>query len=216
MKRFVLAVSLAAAALSAGGCSSVYYGTMEKFGVHKRDILVSDVKEARDAQGEAKQQFASALAEFTSVLNFKGGSLEEKYNKLDGVLKRSESRAETVHSRVRDVERVADALFAEWKTELKQYSSASLRASSEQKMRDTRRRYDDLMEAMRKAEGRMDPVLSALRDQVLFLKHNLNAQAIASIRSEIGRVETDVAALVKDMEAAIAEADKFIQSMPAE
>ena len=214
MKNVVLAISVTVTALASGGCSSVYYSTMEKFGVHKRDILVSDVTKARDAQAEAKKQFSSALEEFTAVLNVKGGELEDKYKKLDGVLKRSEARANEVHSRIREVERVADALFREWKAELAQYSSASLRSSSEAKMRDTRRRYDDLMAAMRRAEDRMEPVLVPLRDQVLYLKHNLNAAALTSIREEVTKVEADVARLVKEMEAAIAEADKFIKAMP--
>mgnify|MGYP003898698293 CR=1 FL=1 len=45
----------------------------------------------------------------------------------------------------------------------------------------TRRRYDDLMRVMRRAADRMDPVLATFRDQVLFLKHNLNAQAVGSL-----------------------------------
>lgn len=94
------------------------------------------------------------------------------------------------------------------------YSSASLRQSSEDRLRATERRYDDLMVAMKRAESRMEPVLKVLRDQVLFLKHNLNAQAIASIKNEIGRVGADVSALVTEMEIAIAEADKFIAAMP--
>jgi hypothetical protein len=187
---------------------------MEKLGYEKRDLLVGDVKKARGAQDDAKKQFASALDEFTSVLGSPGGELEAKYKKLDGVLKRSESRADAVHSRVREVERMATALFREWKAELGQYSSASLRQSSEVQLRATERRYDELMLAMKRAESRMEPVLKVLRDQVLFLKHNLNAQAIASIKNEIVRVGADVSALVKEMETAIAEADKFIAAMP--
>ena len=71
-----------------------------------------------------------------------------------------------------------------------------------------------LIDAMKRVENKIDPVLSAFRDQVLFLKHNLNAQAIASLKSELASVEDDVAALIKEMEASIAEADKFIKTMP--
>ena len=66
------------------------------------------------------------------------------------------------------------------------------------------------MTAMHRAEAKIEPVLTPLRDQVLFLKHNLNAQAIASLQSELGRVEGDVSALIREMEAAIREADAFI------
>ncbi len=65
------------------GCQTAYYKTMEKIGVHKRDIMVDRVEKARDSQEEAKEQFKSALEEFSSVLNFKGGDLEEKYNTLN-------------------------------------------------------------------------------------------------------------------------------------
>lgn len=214
MSRSMWSAGLLAVACAVSGCQSAYYGAMEKLGYEKRDLLVGDVKKARGSQDEAKKQFASALEEFTSVLGSPGGELEAKYKKLDGVLKRSESRAEAVHSRIREVERVATALFREWKAELGQYSSASLRQSSEVQLRATERRYDDLMLAMKRAESRMEPVLKVLRDQVLFLKHNLNAQAIASIKNEILRVGADVSALVKEMETSIAEADKFIAAMP--
>jgi hypothetical protein len=66
---------------------------------------------------------------------------------------------------------------------------------------------------MKAAEAKMDPVLAAFKDQVLFLKHNLNARAIASLQDTVGRVESDVQRLVAEMEASINEANTFIQQM---
>ncbi len=195
------------------GCSRVYYDTMEKFGVEKRDILVDRVQDARDEQEDAKEQFKSALDRFTEVINFDGGDLESKYRKLDSEYQRSKSDAQTVRDRIDSVEDVAAALFREWEDELSEYSNASLRRSSEQKLQSTRIQYDRLIAAMHKAESRMDPVLEAFQDQVLFLKHNLNAKAIASLEDELVSVETDVSRLIREMEASIAEADKFISSM---
>ena len=82
---------LPAIALGLGGCSTMYYGAMEKMGVHKREIMVDRVKEARDTQDEAKEQFLTAMEQFKSVVNFRGGDLEAEYNKLNATLKRSES-----------------------------------------------------------------------------------------------------------------------------
>lgn len=198
------------------GCQSAYYATMEKFGVPKRDILVDRVGEARDAQVEAKEQFQSALEQFSAVLKFHGGSLQEKYEQLGDQLEASEARAAEVTARIDAVEDVSEALFSEWDAELGQYSSAELRRSSEATLRQTRARYEDLMRAMRRAESRMEPVLKPLRDQVLFLKHNLNAQAIASLQNELSTVEGDVDALIREMDAAIREADEFIKAMNAQ
>ncbi len=195
------------------GCSTAYYKTMESIGIHKRDILVDRIEEARDTQEESKEQFQSALERFTTVLNFDGGELEDKYNQLNKEYERSADRAEEVSERIESVENVATALFKEWKIELKEYQSSKLRQSSEQKLRQTQRQYKKLISAMRKAESKMTPVLTALHDQVLFLKHNLNAKAIASLNSELGSIKNDVSKLIKEMEASIREADTFINKM---
>lgn len=198
------------------GCQSAYYSALERVGYHKRDLLVSRVEAARDSQTEAKEQFASALEQFSAVVNFKGGELEERYEKLDAELQESEERAAEVRKRIDAVDDVAEALFDEWQDELGQYGNDALREQSKQQLERTRARYRPMIEAMRRAEKKMDPVLGAFRDQVLFLKHNLNAKAVASLKGELASVETDIAALVRDMEKSIAEADSFIRTLESE
>jgi len=211
--RLILIVS---SALIVFGCETAYYGTMEKLGYHKRDLMVNRVESARDAQEDAKEQFESALEKFSSVLQFDGGDLEDKYDQLKTAYDRSSARAQAVRDRIDSVEDVASDLFDEWETELSEYSSDSLRRSSAQKLKQTRRQYSQLIGAMKRAEGKMDPVLTAFNDQVLFLKHNLNARAIASLQTELISVESEVNALIKDMNASIKEADAFISTMTQE
>lgn len=197
-------------------CDTAYIATMEKMGYAKRDILSSRVKSARNAQEDAKKEIQSALEQFEKVVGYQGGDLEATYKKLNSELDSSEDSAEAVRKRIKDVESVADSLFAEWKTELGQYSSADLRRKSEEKRTQTKARYNEMLGAMKKAEQRIDPVLKPLRDQVLYLKHNLNARALAAIKGELVKVDAQVDQLVKDMNKSIAEADKFIQSMEKE
>ncbi len=198
------------------GCQKTYYKTMEVFGKHKRDLLVDRVEDARDSQQAAKEQFASALEQFGSVVKYNGGELEEKYNQLSKELERSQARANAVRKHIGEVEEVSKALFKEWESELDQYSNESLRQSSEQKLLQTRARCSQLIGAMKRAESKMAPVLTVFNDQVLFLKHNLNAQAIASLQDELISVEADIASLIKEMEASIAEANAFIDAMAKE
>ena len=209
-------VILPAIILGLSACSSMYYGTMEKLGVHKREILVDRVKAARDSQNEAKRQFLTAMEQFKSVVNFQGGDLEKEYNKLNATLKKSESKADDVRNRIRSVEDVSEALFSEWRSEINQYSSNTLRKSSQRKYDITKKKYTELINAMKRAEAKLEPALTPLRDQVLFMKHNLNARAIAGLSSELISVQTNVDTLVRDMERAIAEADAFIASLEAE
>ncbi len=207
---------MAGLVLGLSGCSSVYYGTMEKFGVHKREIMVDRVKAARDTQNEAKEQFLTAMEQFRSVTRFDGGNLEREYNKLNATLQKSEAAAAAVRDRIRAVQDVSEALFKEWRGEIKQYSSDSLRRSSQRKYDLTEAKYQELMAAMKRAEGKLEPVLVALRDQVLFLKHNLNAKAIAGLSDELVSVQTNVDSLVRDMDLAIAQADTFIAALQEE
>jgi hypothetical protein len=202
--------------LTALGCQSVYYDAMEKMGYHKRDLMVSNVEKARDAQQEAKEQFKSALDRFTTVLNINGGELQDKYDTLNTEYDKSEAKAQAVRDRIASVEDVSAALFKEWEAELQEYSSASLRQNSQKKLTQTRTQYAQLIKAMKRAETKMDPVLAKFKDQVLFLKHNLNAQAIASLKNELVSVEGNIGSLIKEMETSIKEADSFIASMAKE
>lgn len=196
-----------------GGCSSAYYKTMESMGIEKRDILVDRVEEARDAQDSASEQFASALDQFRATVNFDGGDLEEVYDRLNSEYESSSAEAGDVSERIDAVESVAEDLFNEWAQELEQYSRADMRRTSASLLKDTRTRYGKLMASMRRAERSMEPVLEAFHDQVLFLKHNLNARAVGALRNELDSIERDTANLIKQMQKAIAEANAFIDSM---
>ncbi len=195
------------------GCQSTYFAAMEQLGYHKRDLLVTRVKDARDSQEDAKEQFKSALEKFSAVLHFDGGELEDKYKELKSELERSESTASQVHSRIASVEDVSEALFREWEAELTQYNSENLRRDSARQLKAARKRYAPLIRSMKRAEAKIEPVLSAFRDQVLYLKHNLNARAIASLQGELTSIETDIDVLIREMEAAISEADAFIKAI---
>jgi len=206
---------LLAGLLGLTSCSNVYYGAMEKVGVPKRQILVDRVGEAREAQQEAKQQFSSALAQFLAVTKVPATELQATYERLNTELKHSETRAKAVRDRIAAIDSVAQALFEEWSNELGQYKNGALRSQSERQLTTTRNRYAGMMRVMDQAAAGMNPVLDAFRDQVLFLKHNLNAQAVSALSGSSRELQQDITRLVADMEKSIKEADAFIAAMQA-
>lgn len=195
------------------GCKSAYYGAWDKLGWAKRDILVDRVKDAKDDQEKAKQQFKNALEQFQSLTGFQGGDLEAKYKKLNREYESCESRAADVRKQIVSVDSVAQDLFKEWNKELVEYDNAELRRNSEQKLRETKARYGQMYDAMKSAEAKMEPVLRAFKTQVLYLKHNLNAAAIASLQTQVTGIQGDVDKLIRDMDASIQEANAFIGQM---
>lgn len=213
MKRIVLVCVMLLSMPLFSGCQSAYYSAMEKVGIHKRDILVDRVEDTRTAQDEAQEEFVSALEQFRKVVDFEGGELESVYNDMQSAYDDSEAAAESVSDHIRQVEDVAQALFDEWKEELDLYSSAKLRRQSAQGLKETRARYRSLHISLKRAEAKMQPVLSALKDNTLFLKHNLNARAIGSLKGEFGGIKRDIDRLVLEMKRSIQASDKFIKEM---
>ncbi len=177
---FLLTRGIMLLTLTGLGCETAYYGTMEKLGYHKRDLLVRDVTKARDVQQEAKEQFKSALDRFTKTLEIQGGELQEKYEALNSEYERSEAKANEVRKRIASVEDVSEALFREWNAELKEYSSAALRKKSQEQLTKTRTHYAQLIKAMKRAEVKMghpqSPALSAVHKSKVHLERHSSSQ----------------------------------------
>lgn len=201
-----LAVSLAA-------CNTVYYAAWEKLGYEKRDLLKSAVKKARGEQKDAGAQFQDALTQLKKLTNYNGGNLESAYNRFKGEYDDCEAQAGRVRSQIREVDTVARDLFREWEVEIRQYDNATLAADSRRKLADTRSRFAPLSRSLHAAEATMDPVLRRFRDQVLYLKHNLNAAAVGSLRGTADNIQGDIQRLLDQMNRSIAEADRFIQTL---
>ncbi|EGA64321.1 DUF2959 domain-containing protein [Vibrio brasiliensis] len=208
---YLLAIVLSIFTLT--GCQSAYYSAMEQVGYHKRDIMVDRVEDAKESQQDAQQEFTSALEALSALTNFDGGELETVYNQINDKYQDSEKAAQEVSDRIAAIEDVSDALFAEWQSELDLYTSSKLRRASEQKLKETQRSYKTMLSAMKRAEDKMTPVLNTLRDNTLYLKHNLNASAIGALQGEFTSLEQDIQYAIKQMNAAIAESDKFLQKL---
>ena len=194
-------------------CTSAYYKTMQKFGKEKRDILVARVKDSKKDQEQTKEQLKTTMETFQELTGFKGGDLEKSYKKLNSEYEKAEGQANKLRDRVKSIDQVSNDLFSEWQKEIDEMGNAGLKNRSAAMLRDAKDRQSVYMKAMRKTESQMTPVLTAFHDQVLFLKHNLNARAIGSLKGTAASINTDVTALMKSIDSSMQEADKLIASL---
>ena len=197
------------------GCRSTYYSVWESLGKEKRHLLRDEVENAREDQASASEEFKDALTRVKELTGFHGGELENVYLGLKDDYEDCEQRAAIIDDRIANVEQISSDLFAEWEAEIGQITNASFRSSSRQSLARTRERYNQLHRAMVQARNRMDPVLNRLNDYVLYLKHNLNAQAVGALGSEMGRIEADVDILIRDIERSLEAADTFLENFDA-
>ena len=213
--RFKVLMALGLVVVFIGGCRSTYYAMWESLGKEKRHLLRDEVEQAREDQAAASEDFKDALTRVRELTGFQGGELENVYLQLKDDYDDCEQRAAIIDERIANVEQIAADLFAEWETEIGQMSNATFRASSRRSLARTRERYNQLQRAMVRARERMDPVLIRLRDYVLYLKHNLNAQAVGALGAEMGHIEADVDVLIRDIERSIQAADTFLKDFDA-
>lgn len=187
-----------------------YYNTKESMGQHKRDLVVLHVEQACSSLERSRDQFEDTLDKFKTVICVPETSLDHKYKLLKRQYDFCQMRADEVGHKIVAIKTVSEALFAEWDAELKLYESRTLRSRSSQQLKASRQHYAKLIKSLSKAESKISPVLAAFRDQVLFLKHNLNAQAIAALQHEFVGISLDISQLIEVMEKTINEANQFV------
>lgn len=213
VRSLALAAALASAPLLAG-CQSVYYDTMEVLGREKRDLLQGEIRGMVGDQRAAEAAFVDALTRVKGLTAFEGGDLERAYDRLSDSADDARAAVADIDDRMEEIVEVASDLFVEWALETEQIQSPELKASSRAKLRETRLRYDEMVRGLQRTRRSMDPVLTRLNDNVLYLKHNLNAAAIGSLGTEMRDIETGIQDLRASIEASIREAESFIQAMP--
>ena len=208
-------VVFVAGLLGTTACSRLYYASMEKLGKEKRDILVKRIIDGKKDNEEARQQIKTTLESFKELTGFDGGDLERVYNKLNGEYEAAKGRADDVSNRIKSIDQVASDLFKEWAEEIEEMRDASLKSRSRAMLREAQQRHQHYMTAMHATERKIQPVIRAFHDQVLFLKHNLNARAINSLKTTLTKLDREVELLVTDIERSMKESDAFVKSLLA-
>ena len=193
-------------------CSSTYYSAWEKLGYEKRDLLRSAITKTRKDEVETVEQFKDALEALQAAYGTKSTDLERFYTRLKGEYEASESKATALKGRVNALNKIANDLFREWKNEAESITTDSLRERSLAQREKTMDRFAQLRRSLLNSEKQMNPVLAQMKEYVLFLKHNLNAQSIGSLREETRDIQLGKNRLTDTMSSSINEMDSFLES----
>ncbi len=205
-------IGIVFALMALTGCQAGYYAAMEKLGKEKRHLLKGNVEDVRASQTKAQEEFKDALTRIKEITNFDGGDLERFYKRLKSSYEDCQSRADQIENRIDKVETVAADLFEEWQKEIKQMTDTKLKTSSRAALSDAKAKYQRLASTMNQSTKGMYPVLTKLNDYVIYLKHNLNAQAVGALGQEMVSIEKEVTRLIADMNTSITEAGHFIET----
>jgi hypothetical protein len=193
-------------------CTTLYYNAWEKLGKEKRELLRDNVADAKDDQQEVSGEFKDALERLKAVYGLKGGDLENAYDDVKDSYEDAKGKAADLQKRIVRVETIGTDLFKEWDSEIDQMENAEYKRKSRDKLQATEKRFKVLLASLQKSEKATQPVLRKLNDQVLFLKHNLNSQALGSLKGEMIKIEKDFENLQQEMNKSIQESENFIKT----
>lgn len=216
---------LAVAVLAAlCGCSTMASFTAEKFGQARRVLLVRRLDQACKAQQQLQEAFQRALAQFESLASFAGGNRQKQTDQMSAALARCEARAKDVPARIAEADRAGQNLFREWKAASEKHPNEMYRRDRGAKRFNAQRDYNQMMAVLRNAESKIEPTLSAFRDQVeaaqavlldpaFQLDNGLNEHAQISVQDESARLAAQVDFLIQNLSDSIAQAHLFIQQI---
>lgn len=210
---FLLLLSTSCANKIHKAVNNAKYSAYEAVGLEKRDLFKREVSNVKEDQEDTGEAFKDALTQLKEIYNFDGGNLEKQHGKLKSSLDDAKEEAADLHARIEKVDQVANDLFEEWKTELDQIKTSDLRKRSADQLSATKSKYKTLEQQLRASEKKMAPVLAKLNDQVLFLKHNLNAEAIGGLKVEGGKIQADIKALIEEVNESTRQADELIKTL---
>lgn len=198
------------------GCTTMYYSFWETLGREKRDLLKSNVESAKSDQADVQEEFEDALTHIKRAYGMDGGKLEGVYKQIKSDHEDAVAKSKALSQRIEKIDSIGRDLFEEWAAEIKKISNPRYRQSSDAKLKASKQQFAGLMASLRTSEKKIPPVLKKLEDQVLFLKHNLNAMALGAFKAESQSIEKDIKALTVEMKKSIQASEDFAKTLESE
>lgn len=215
-----LAISICTAAALMGCMSKIKevareakYSAFEAVGYEKRDIFKRQVATVKEEQQVSQEEFSDALTQLKNVYKVDGGKLEGAYSKLKDSYDSAEKSSKEVTESIVKLNTIAGDLFKEWEKEISEMSTADLKQKSRNQLQLTQKKFNDYSSHLARSEQKMHPVLRKFKDQVVYLKHNLNASALTGLKAEANRIEGDITKLLSEMSSSMKQADELISTL---
>lgn len=207
MTRFLCASMLALALAS---------GAYAQEGFKQTDNLIKRADETVKAIGETKAQLEKTLEYENGIM--KGGAVDTRklYNELTKGIADTNKKAEDVRTRVAAMEAEAHTYFQGWADSVAALPSEDLKKRSQERMIATRRGFDAILAAGRRAGAEFTPFMGTLGDQVVYLGFDLNPSAVASLSEDAAKVNAQAKELYTKVDEVTRITTDYIVSLKPE
>ena len=194
--------------------SSGYSSSLNLSGSENREQLAQSVRRTVESQIETKNEFVDAFHRLealgTPLPPEAETDVEELYVALQDQVDRCVRSFNETKREIETLEREGAELFQGWNAELEQFTSQGLRARSEARMNDARRRLEALLGRLWNGQDQMEGLLLSFHDYVLFFNHNLSAPSLATLEGENEALEEAVQSLETLLDGTLQDGQSFV------
>ena len=166
------------------GLTACKGSSKQMVGLRRVDDLLGRIERVHVECELSRESARIALDTLHAVVAL-GTDAMASYAELVDALEVSEERAEALRAVIKPMDRAAEQVFEQWNSDLNSFTRAEMRKRSRDRMLDTRERYDAIITAAEPAREAYEELNAGLRDCVLFLGHDFNANAVAEIESDV-------------------------------
>ena len=181
-------------------------------GVKQIEALVKASGNTVEAISQTKLQLTKTIDVYNALMADDAKDRKKLYRDLQKEMESTQKRRAEIITRVGAMAADADTLFKSWEVSAAAIESQSLRARSEERLKKTKANYAEIGAAGRKAAELYEPVMKTLADKVRYLGHDLNAEAVASLKPDAEKLNKDVEKLGKAIDDTIATTNANINA----
>jgi hypothetical protein len=201
-----------AALLVTSACASFSaMGMSQKDGLGQVDELLTHVERLHVESAVAKDRALGALESLQRFVapEFKGDPASA-HTELVAAIEQSDEQADELRNRVKPLRRTAESVFERWTADLESFGNLAVRQKSQERLEETRRRYDAVLSAAIAAQLAYDAFNGDLSDHALFLEHDFNSASVAVVAQELDGLRTRGKELARRLDACAAACQAYV------
>jgi len=209
-------LTIACFALSAAGCASAVYDSLERRGVDAKSVLSDRVADARDDANAAAAKIEAAGQALGATRGLEGAPLARQIDSARAAAQDAAIAAQDVRLASDTVGAAGGRYFREWEEEIGLYETTAERSAAAARLNADREGHRRLGGALGAASLRLSPALTLLTDEIAVLRKNPTSGVVVSSRA--GRIDTASNAAVEAagaLRSAAGEADSFLAALSA-
>jgi chromosome segregation ATPase len=165
------------------------------------------------AIGETKVQLMKTIDVYNALMADNAKDRKKLYKNLQNEMNNTEKRRAKIDEEAAQMKTEADTLFTQWAESAAAIEKLDLRKRSEERLEATKASYAEIQSVGQKAADLYPPFMKALQDQIAYLGHDLNAEAVASLAPEAAKLNEEAEALTRSLDDTISTANEKIGAL---